>query len=161
MTKVTFTQFCKELARVHGTHQHSKPSSKVVSVSTVESNLGDEAALSKAKQKCKAKISVQSSQIWDLHSKLDAAIAENSQISEFLKPETLHTVVMNAFQTAQSGGMIDPTSVGQVNHFKASIKNHSSLQAKMVLSTWKRCVGTVKIPDMIWITVSTYSTRRI
>ena len=58
MTKVTFTQFCKELARVHGTHQHSKPSSKVVSVSTVESKLGDEAALSKAKQKCKAKISV-------------------------------------------------------------------------------------------------------
>ena len=62
---------------------------KVVSVSTVESKLGDEAALSKAKQKHKAKVSAQSSQIRDLHSKLDAAIAENSQIREFFKPETL------------------------------------------------------------------------
>ena len=57
------------------------------------------------------------SQIWDLNSKLDAAIMENSQIREFFKPEMLQTVVMNALQTAQSGGMVDPISVGQVNHF--------------------------------------------
>ena len=57
MPKVTFTQFHNELARVLGTHQCSKPSTKVVSVSTVESELGDEATPSKAKQKCKAKVS--------------------------------------------------------------------------------------------------------
>ena len=117
MPKVMFTQFCNELARVLGTRQHSKPSAKVVSVSTVESKFGDEAAPSKAKQKHKAKISAQSSQIQDLHSKLDAAITENSQIREFFKPEMLQTVVTNALQTVQSGDVVDPTSVGQVNHF--------------------------------------------
>ena len=78
---------------------------KLVSVSTVESELGDEAAPSKAKQKCKAKINVHNvPRFWDLHSKLDAAIMENSQIREFFELETLQTVVTNALQTAQSGG---------------------------------------------------------
>ena len=70
----------------------------------MESESGDEAAPSKAQQKHKAKVSAQSSQIQDLHSKLDAAITENSQIREFLNPGMLQTVVTNALQVAQSGG---------------------------------------------------------
>ena len=104
MPKVTFTQFHNELARVLGTHQCPKASSKAVSISTVESESGDEAAPSKAQQKCKAKVSAQSSQIQDLHSKLDAAIMENSQIREFLNLGMLQTVVTNALQAVQSRG---------------------------------------------------------
>ena len=75
MPKVTFTQFCNELARVLGTHQHSKGSTKAVSVSAV----GEETTL-KSQWKCETKMSAQSSQIRDLHSKLDSTIMENSQM---------------------------------------------------------------------------------
>ena len=102
MPKVTFTQFHNELARVLGTRQHPKSSFKAVSVSTMESESGDEAAPSKAQQKCKAKVSAQSSQIWDLNSKLDTAIMENCQIREFLNLGMLQTVVTNALQVVQS-----------------------------------------------------------
>ena len=47
MPKVTFTQYRNELARVFGTCQCSKPSTKAVSVSIVESNLGNDVAPSK------------------------------------------------------------------------------------------------------------------
>ena len=80
MPRVTFTQFHNELARVLGTRQCSKPSTKAVSVSTVESDLGDDVAPSKTQQKCQKKMDAQSSQIWDLHSKLDAAMVENAQV---------------------------------------------------------------------------------
>ena len=80
MPKVTFIQFCNALARVLGTHQCSKPSTKAVSVSTVESNLGDDVAPSKGQRKCQKKMNAQRSQIWDLCSKLDAAMAENAQV---------------------------------------------------------------------------------
>ena len=80
MPMVTFTQFHNELARVLGTCQHSKPSTKAVSVSSVESNLGDDVAPSKTQQKHQKKMNAQSSQIRDLHSKLDAAMVENAQV---------------------------------------------------------------------------------
>ena len=47
-------------------------------MSVVESDLGDDEAPSKTKRKCQNKMSAQSSQIWDLRSKLDAALAENA-----------------------------------------------------------------------------------
>ena len=103
MPKVTFTQFHNELARVLGTHQCSKPSTKVVSVSTVESNLGNDVASSKNQQKCQKKMNAQSSQILDLRSKLDAAMAENAQVQELLNPSTLQTVVTSTLQVAQLG----------------------------------------------------------
>ena len=59
-------------------------------------------AQSKSQQKYKNKISAQSSQIKDLCSKLDSAIAENSQMLEFLNPSTLQMVVYNALHAAQS-----------------------------------------------------------
>ena len=105
MPKVTFTQFRNELARVLGTCQCSKPSTstKAVSVSTVESNLGNDVASSKAQQKCQKKTNAQSSQIQDLHSKLDAVMVENAQVRELLNPSTLQTVVTSALQTVQLG----------------------------------------------------------
>ena len=46
MPKVTFTQFCNELARVIGTCQHSKDSTKAVPVSAVgTSSEGEEMSL--------------------------------------------------------------------------------------------------------------------
>ena len=80
MPEITFTQFCSELAKVLGTHQHSKSSMRVVLVSAVESNLGNDEAPLKTKQKHQNKMSAQSSQIQDLHSKLDAALVENAQV---------------------------------------------------------------------------------
>ena len=56
----------------------------------------------RSQQKCENKISAQSSQIKDLHSKLDSAITENSQMQEFLNPSTLQTVVSNVLHAAQS-----------------------------------------------------------
>ena len=71
MPKVTFTQFRNELAKVLGTCQHFKGSTKLVSVSSVGAESGEEETPLKSQQKCKAKMSAQSSQIRDLHGKLD------------------------------------------------------------------------------------------
>ena len=80
MPKVTFTKFRNVLARILRTHQHSKGSTKAVSVSVVGTNSEGEETLSKSQWKHEAKVSAQTSQIKDLHSKLDSAIAENSQM---------------------------------------------------------------------------------
>ena len=80
MPKVTFTQFHSELARVLGTRQCSKCSTRTVSVSAVETESGNDEALSKTKWKLQKKMSAKSSQIWDLHSKLDAALVENDPV---------------------------------------------------------------------------------
>ena len=50
----------------------------------------------KSQAKKDKKISAQSSQIKDLRSKLDQAVAENSQIRELLSPATLTTAFTNA-----------------------------------------------------------------
>ena len=101
MPTVTFTQFRNELAQVLGTHQ-CKDKPKSVTTNQVEANLGETESVSKSCLKCNAKISAQSSQIQNLCSKLDAAVAENSQMHEYLHPSTLQTAVTNALQTAQS-----------------------------------------------------------
>ena len=101
MPTVTFTQFCNELARVLGMHQH-KDKPKSVNTNQVEANSGETESVSKSCLKCDAKISAQSSQIQDLCNKLDAAVMENSQMYEYLHPSTLQTAVTNALQAAQS-----------------------------------------------------------
>ena len=57
--------------------------------------------MSKSCLKCDAKISAQSSQIQNLHSKLDAAVVENSQMHEYLHPSTLQTAITNVLQATQ------------------------------------------------------------
>ena len=99
MSQVSFTQFRNELARVLGTHQHSTKSTSGKSISSsssvrVESD-GEKPVL---KSQCKwdKKTNAQSSQIKDLHAKLDGAIAENTQIWELLNPATLQMALTNA-----------------------------------------------------------------
>ena len=101
MPTVTFTQFHNELARVLGMCQ-CKDKPKSVTTNQVEADLGETESVSKSHLKCNAKISAQSSQIQNLHSKLDAAVVENSQMCEYLHPSTLQTAVTNALQAAQS-----------------------------------------------------------
>ena len=76
---VMFTQFHNELAQVLGTCQ-CKDKTKSVTTNQVEADSGEAETVSKSCLKHDAKISAQSSQIQDLHSKLDAAVAENSQM---------------------------------------------------------------------------------
>ena len=63
--------------------------SKSVSVSAIRAESEEEELVSKSQCKWEKKISAQSSQIKDLHTKLDGAIAENVQIWELLNPATL------------------------------------------------------------------------
>ena len=104
MLNVSFTQYRNELAQVLGTLQHSVKavSSKSVSVSAVGTESEEEEqTVSKSQCKQEKKISAQSSQIKDLRTKLDGAIAENTQIWELLNPTTLQTAFTNALQAMQ------------------------------------------------------------
>ena len=101
MPMVTFTQFCNELAQVLGMCQH-KDKPKLVNTNQVEVDSGETESMSKLCLKCDAKISAQSSQIQDLHNKLDATVVENSQMHEYLHPSTLQATVTNTLQAAQS-----------------------------------------------------------
>ena len=106
MQKCSFTEFCNELARVLGTHQCviSKASVKPISTRSIEVESGEEDAPlpSKSQIKKDKKISAQSSQIKDLRSKLDQAVAENSQIWELLSPATLTTAFTNALTASKT-----------------------------------------------------------
>ena len=88
--QVSVMQFRNEPARVLGTHQHSsKMSGKSISTSSVGVGSEEEATISTSQCKWDQKLSAQSSQIKDLHTKLDSAIAKNLQIWELLNPATL------------------------------------------------------------------------
>ena len=103
MPQITFTQFRNELARVLGTHQHAatKASIKTVMAASAETESEEEGVMTKSQTKKDGKISAQSSQIKDLHTKLDQAVAENSQIREFLSPTSLQKAFTSALQAAQ------------------------------------------------------------
>ena len=107
MQQCLFTEFHNKLARVLGTHQCaiSKASVKPVSSRLVEVESGEEDApppSTKSQIKKDKKISAQSSQIKDLGSKLDQAVAENSQIKELLSPATLTTAFTNALTASKT-----------------------------------------------------------
>ena len=91
---------------VLGTCQHviSKASIKPMSTRSVEVESGEEDAPlpSKSQIKKDKKISAQSSQIKDLWSKLDQAVAENSQIQELLSLATLTMVFTNALMASKT-----------------------------------------------------------
>ena len=74
-----------------------------MTTSVVEAEPEEKSSPAKSKRKKDTKISVQSSQIKDLHAKLDQAVAENSQIREFLSPTALHQAFTNALQSTQAG----------------------------------------------------------
>ena len=67
----------------------------------------EEKSIPKSQHKWDHKINAQSSQIKDLCEKLNGAIAENTQIKEWLNPNTLQTAFTNALQASgqfRSGG---------------------------------------------------------
>ena len=104
MPNISFTQYRNELARVLGIRQHSGKavSSKSVSVSAAGTESEEEEQpVSKSQRKQEKKISAQSSQVKDLRTKLDGAIAENAQIQEWLNLSTLQTAFTNALQATQ------------------------------------------------------------
>ena len=93
------------MARVLGTCQYaiSKASVKPLSTRSVEVESSEEDALpSKSQIKKDKKISAHSSQIQDLQSKLDQAVAENSQIRELLSPATLTMAFTNALTASKT-----------------------------------------------------------
>ena len=104
MPQISFTQFQNELAQILGTHQQAgtKASVKAVLVSSAETKSEEEGPATKSKIKKDGKIRAQSSQIKDLHTKLDQAVAENSQIKEFLSPTSLQMAFTSTLQAAQT-----------------------------------------------------------
>ena len=103
MPQMFFTQFCNELAQVLGTNQCTGNKASAKTVTAWEAEPEEKSPLQKSKRKQNAKISVQSSQIKDLHTKLDQAVAKNSQIREFLSPTALQQAFTTALQTTQAG----------------------------------------------------------
>ena len=103
MPQITFTQFHNELARVLGTCQHAatKAPVKTIVAASTETESEEEGVVTKSQTKKDGKINAQSSQIKDFHSKLDQAVAENSQIREFLSPTSLQKAFTSALQAAK------------------------------------------------------------
>ena len=105
MPKISFTEFRNELSRVLGTRQRvvAKASVKAVSATTTETESESEPVATKPHSKHikkDGKISAQASQIKELRSKLDEAIAENSQMREYFSPTSLQSAFTNALQAA-------------------------------------------------------------
>ena len=76
-------------------------STKSVSATQEGTESGEEEkSIPRSQHKRDHKISAQSSQIKDLHEKLDGAIAENTQIKEWLNPNTLQKAFTNALQAS-------------------------------------------------------------
>ena len=80
----------------------TKASVKTVMAASVETESEEEGVVTKSQTKKDGKISAQSSQIKDLCTKLDQAVAENSQIREFLSPTSLQKAFTSALQAAQT-----------------------------------------------------------
>ena len=104
MPQITFTQFHNELARVLGTCQRTvtKASVKTIMAALVETESEEEGVVTKSQTKNDGKISAQSSQIKDFCTKLDQAVAKNSQIREFLSLTSLQKAFTSVLQAAQA-----------------------------------------------------------
>ena len=110
MQKCSFTEFHNELAQVLDTRccAISKASVNPVMMKSVEAEEEEEEDTliplkpSKLNIKKDKKISAQSSQIKDLRTKLNQAVAENSQIRELLLPATLTMAFSNALSATKT-----------------------------------------------------------
>ena len=157
MQQYSFTEFRNKLARVLGTHQHaiSKASAKPITTKSVEVKEEEDAPTpppsSKSHAKKDKKISAQSSQIKDLRTKLDQAVAQNSQIRELLSPATLTTAFSNAIMATKTsfakksryGG--NSQQSGQGKPFLGSTISLNYQQGRMVSPTLIRLAGIVRI----------------
>ena len=113
MPQISFTQFRNELSRVLGTRQRmaAKASVKTVTATSMETESEGEGAVVKSCSKNikkDGKINAQASQIKELRTKLDEAVAENSQMREFLSPTALQTAFTNALQAVKKSDSSNP-----------------------------------------------------
>ena len=148
MPKISFTEFRNELSRVLGTRQKAAAKASVKAVSaTTETESESEAVASKPHSKHikkDGKISAQASQIKELRSKLDEAIAENSQMREYFSPTSLQTAFTNALQAAgkpKSTTNTDPAH----NPFRAKEDHPSYRLESMVPPTLKKPATIARI----------------
>ena len=144
----------------------SKASTKIVSTKSVEVESGEEDAQpSKSQIKKDKKISAQSSQIKDLWSKLDQAVAENSQIWELLSPATLTMAFTNAL-TASKTSFTNKShystcsNLVKANLFWGSAIHPSSQQERMVLLTQNSLAGIAKTQAISLRTVSGFKLEK-
>ena len=113
----------------------------------VEQNKQQEQPKSKGKQK--DKISAQSSQIKDLHTKLDQVVAENTQIKEFLSPMALQQAFHNCTAGHISQVQIRMSrNLPEEKNFWASAGNLSYQLGWTAVKTQKNPAGTAKIQGM-------------
>ena len=115
MPKISFTEFRNELSRVLGTRQcvAAKASVKAMTATSMETESESEPAATKPHTKHikkDGKINAQASQIKELRIKLDEAVAENSQMWEYLSPTSLQTAFTNALQAASKNNLSNPNS---------------------------------------------------
>ena len=115
MPKISFTEFHNELSRVLGTRQRAaaKASVKAVTATSMETESEGEPVVTKPHSKHvkkDGKISAQASQIKELRNKLDEAVAENSQMREYLSPTALQTAFTNVLQAAGKFNTSNPNS---------------------------------------------------
>ena len=113
MPQISFTQFRNELSRVLGTQQRmvAKASVKTVTATSTETESEGEGAVVKSHSKNTkkdGKINAQAFQIKELCTKLDGAIAKNSQMREFLSPTALQTAFINNLQAAKESKSSNP-----------------------------------------------------
>ena len=96
--RASFTEFCSILAKVLGVHaKRTKPTSVTTSAVSgpADNSLNNDANLSKS-QKKHHKLKTNTQAIADIQNKLDAAIAQNQQYQEILKPDALKKVITQA-----------------------------------------------------------------
>ena len=97
----SFTQFRSELSQILGT-QNKKEHTKATAVVTSQvGHAGIDEGLSKNQCKKIVKVAAQTTQIKDLHVKLDLAVAENNQIQEYLDPKNFQACIASMVQEAQ------------------------------------------------------------
>ena len=68
------------------------------------------------------KINAQASQIKELHTKLDEAVAKNSQMREFLSPTALQTAFTNALQAAKESDLSNPNPRSGPQPFRGKLR---------------------------------------
>ena len=125
----------------------TKASVKTVMAALAETESEEEGVMTKSQTKKDGKISAQSSQIKDLRTKLDQAVAENSQIREFLSPTSLQKAFTSALQAAQTVSKSTGTN-GQGKQPFLGNAGHPSFQLVLMAQlTQKRAVDTVRIWD--------------
>ena len=104
--RASFTKFCSILATVCGGHT-KKPKATAVTTSEVSgSEENNESGGMSKHQKQHQKQKIQTQAINDLQNKLDAAIAENQQVKEILRPESLRKAIAQAVNSSSTKGTL-------------------------------------------------------